>query len=266
MNKKRRPARVYTVSTVDRALTVLEAFTPAKRELSLTEVSVLTRLPAPTALRLLATLARHNMINRSPTTGLYRLGSRLIALADIVRSTSGVPDIARAVMRQVRSVLQETTYLSVRMGEHRIDLEQAEGVRDVRRVITLGRPTPLHIGCPGKVLMAGMSKTELSDYLERTPLGKDRYGKVIVRGELEREILRIRRQGYAETRHPQIAGAISAPIFGPAGDTLATLTVSVPFVRYTEELRAEILRVILDAAHAISAEMGYNRRPDARSI
>jgi len=245
---------------VDRALNVLDAFTAARPELTLTEISARTGLPAPTTLRLLATLTRRNLLERSTRTGAYRLGPRLVTLADIARTSTGIPDGARSAMRELRDRLQETTYLSVRAGDHRIDMEQAEGMRDVRRVIALGRPIPLHIGCPGKVLMAGMDDAELADYLGRTALGRDRYDKLIDRTELEREIRRIRKLGYGETRHRQGAGAISAPIRGPSGDTLAALTVSVPFARYTQELRTGILKAILDATQSVSAEMGGGSR------
>jgi DNA-binding IclR family transcriptional regulator len=54
-------AEPYGVSTVERALDVLRAFTHQRPELSLTDVAAITGLHKATAFRLLATLSRRGM-------------------------------------------------------------------------------------------------------------------------------------------------------------------------------------------------------------
>ena len=80
----------YSVSTVERALLVLRAFTHQQPELSLTDVAAATRLHKATAFRLLATLSRAGMTMKEPSSGLYRLGFGVIAMAEVAKSRQGL--------------------------------------------------------------------------------------------------------------------------------------------------------------------------------
>ena len=156
----------YGVSTVERALDVLRAFTHQQPELSLTDIAAVTGLHKATVFRLLATLSRRGMTIKDPRTGVYRLGFGVIALAEVAKSSTGFVTQARPFMRQIRDELNETVYIAVRVGDDRINLDQLEGIRDFRRVVAIGKLNPLYVGSTSHVLLAAMPDEEITAYID----------------------------------------------------------------------------------------------------
>ncbi len=144
----------YSVSTVERALDVLRAFTHQQPELSLTDIASATGLHKATVFRLLTTLSRRGMTMKDPRTGLYRLGFGVIALSEVAKASTGFVTQARPFMRRIRDELNETVYIAVRVGDDRINLDQLEGIRDFRRVVAIGKLNALYVGsdqsCPAR--------------------------------------------------------------------------------------------------------------------
>ena len=247
--------KANSVTTLERSLDVLDAFSTANPELTLKEIAEISALPLPTTFRLLTTLARRNIITKN-AEGQYRLGHKIIALAAIATQPADLQAKARPIIKNLRNLFGETTYLSIRVGYDRVDIEQAEGLTQIRRVITVGKSLPLFIGCPGRVLLSGLSDKDIILYLKQADLVDIRYGDKLKRADIEADIKRIRKLGYSETRHKEGAGALSAAVRGPTGDVIAALTVSTPFARYTTELRDRVIAALLGSASELSVAMG----------
>lgn len=248
----------YNVSAVERALDVLNAFTHQRTELSLTDVAKLTGLHKATAFRLLATLCHGGMTMKDPSTGTYRLGFGVIALSEVAKVSTGFVNQARPYMRKIRDELNETVYVAVRVGDERISLDQMEGLRDIRRVVTIGKPTPLYVGSTSRVLLAAMPDEEIAAYFNRTTFVPPFPGAKVDAQTLWRAIAEIRRDGYAETYNKRIAegASISAAVRGPSHDVLGALTVSIPIGRYTADVRQRTIEAVTAAAHGLSRQLG----------
>jgi IclR family KDG regulon transcriptional repressor len=251
-------AKPYNVTAVERALGVLNAFSHQRPELSLTDIAAHTELHKATAFRLLTTLCRAGMAMKNPATGLYRLGFRIIALSEVAKTTTGFVSQARPFMRQIRDDLNETVYIAVRVGDERINLDQLEGLRDIRRVVTIGKPSPLYVGSTSRVLLAAMPDDEITAYFGRTEFIPPFPGAKVDIQTLWRALAEIRRSGYAETHNKRIAegASISAAVRGPANEVLGSLTVSIPIGRYTDDVRSRTIEVIIEAARALSHQLG----------
>jgi DNA-binding IclR family transcriptional regulator len=251
-------AKPYNVMAVERALDVLNAFSHQRPELSLTDIAAHTGLHKATTFRLLTTLCRAGMAMKNPTTGLYRLGFRILALSEVAKTTTGFVSEARPFMRQIRDDLNETVYIAVRVGDERINLDQLEGLRDIRRVVTIGKPSPLYVGSTSRVLLAAMPDDEIAAYFNRTEFIPPFPGAKVDAQTLWRAVADIRRTGYAETHNKRIAegSSISAAVRGPANEVLGSLTVSIPIGRYTDDVRSRTIEVITQTARALSRQLG----------
>ncbi len=252
------PTDQYNVSAVERALGVLNAFTHQRPELSLTDIAAHTGLHKATAFRLLATLCHGGMAMKNPNTGLYRLGFQIIALSEVAKTSTGFVTQARPFMRQIRDDLNETVYIAVRVGDERINLDQLEGLRDIRRVVTIGKPNALYVGSTSRVLLAAMSDQEIAGYFSRTEFVPPFPGAKVDAQILWRAIAEIRRTGYAETHNKRIAegASISGAVHGPANEVLGALTVSIPISRYTDDVRSRTIEVITRTARSLSRQLG----------
>ena len=248
----------YSVSTVERALDVLRAFTHQQPELSLTDIASATGLHKATVFRLLTTLSRRGMTMKDPRTGLYRLGFGVIALSEVAKASTGFVTQARPFMRRIRDELNETVYIAVRVGDDRINLDQLEGIRDFRRVVAIGKLNALYVGSTSHVLLAALPDDEIGEYLARTKFVPPFAGAKVDAQTLWRAVAHVRRHGYAETHNKRIdeGASISAAVRGPGDAVLGALTVSIPIRRYATELRAQAIEVVIAAARDLSQLLG----------
>ena len=253
----------YTVASLDRAIDILEAFSQRRSELSLKDVATATGLHKATAFRLLASLARRGLVSKHGETGLYRLGHRVIALAEIAKTGGGLVAEALPVMRSLRDALEETIYLSIRAGDWRIDLEQVEGLQPTRRVLVLGEQKSLHAGAASKLLLAGMGDADIAAWLGRADLVRFTKTTPTSPAALRREIALIRRQNYAEGWDERNSGGagVAAPIFGPSGELLGALSAAIPTSRYSPDLKRRTQALVRESADTISRRLGAP--PDA---
>src|SRR3954468_13698506 len=100
------------VASVARALALLDELGAATDGLGVNELARRIGVNASTASRLLATLEAGGMVERAPAGGPYRLGLRLVALADGVLARLDVRDLARPRLRALVEATGETATLS----------------------------------------------------------------------------------------------------------------------------------------------------------
>jgi len=253
--------RPYRIAVLDKAMLILDTFVRHGPFLTLGEISALTGINVSTTMRLLVNLRHHGVVAKSEDNGKYCLGYRLLTLADAVRGRSILVEMALPAMRELTREFDETSVLSVRSGDHRIDLEQVVGNQTVRRVLTLGQAKPLYSGAASRVLLAGFSQAELKSYLDRVPLVKIATDTITDPEVLKASLEEIRAQGYAWSVQEQAdnSGAgVVAPIFGVRGEIIAALGISVPRFRFTTELRDRLIPAVKKAAQSISARINMS--------
>jgi DNA-binding IclR family transcriptional regulator len=239
-----------TIQSVDRAAALLRAVAESDRPQTVAELADACRLNRSTAWRLLATLDRHELVERDPITQRYRVGYaflRVAAAADhepIVRR-------ARPVLDRLSSETGETVSLAI---EKRFNLVYVDQV-DPRQIMApnwLGRPVPLHATSTGKALLAYLSPEE-RDAL----LGKrlERFTRTTVtdRAKLERELEAVRRAGFSTCvgeLEESLFGASSA-VLGEDDRPIAVVSVWGPEHRLPRKRLADIGRRAHAAAERI---------------
>src|SRR5260370_16474877 len=133
------------IRSVDRAVAILDVLAVGGWKAG-AEVARELGVHRSTALRLLATLERHGLVERDQRTAKYRLGGRLVQLASAVRGEADLRAVARPVCAALARHVGETVTLDVLDGDAIVPVEQASGSTSVARVSWLGAPPPTH--CP----------------------------------------------------------------------------------------------------------------------
>lgn len=253
----------YAAGSLERSLSILEAFTRDRPLLTLTEVVEATGLNKTTCFRLLTVLARRNYVERDEATGQYGIGFRALQMADAYHVHTSLTEVALPVMRSLRDAVNETVMLAVRSGDYRVDIEQAESFQDVRTVMYRGQQKPLYAGAAGKALLSSLSEAEYIDYLDRVPRTKLSESTIVDRAEIIREIKRIQKRGYAESRGERSGsgGGIAVLIRTRRGQPAAALVVSVPINRFTVQLRGKIIPAVVQAGEKISQRLQGSSNP-----
>jgi len=244
---------LYNISSLDRAIIVLEAFSETRPELTLTEIVGITGLHKATAFRLLASLGKRHLVAKDENTGRYRLGLRMVAFANVAKAHNNLIAEARKVMAALSDDTMQTVYLSVRIGEHRFDIEQhVSGLTETMLSTRLAQPKLLEVGAAGAVMLASTSDQEIEAYLART--SKSRLPSTDV-DLLWRNIRRIRKQGYGESKGASGLSAISAPVWGMGDEFLGTISMILPLDKFEQE-RVAMAQKLVACAHRLSASLG----------
>src|SRR5215212_10251367 len=100
------------MSTVGKAISLLEQFTLGEPEIGLSELARKTGLDKATARRLLMAMADHRLIEQEPASRRYRLGAGLSRLARFRDAHFPFVRVAAPVVRELALETGETVHLS----------------------------------------------------------------------------------------------------------------------------------------------------------
>jgi DNA-binding IclR family transcriptional regulator len=249
--------RDVAVRSVERAIAILDLLAQSDWSTG-AEVARGLKVHRSTALRLLATLERHALVERDLRTARYRLGRRLPQLASVVTGEFDLRYVARPVCEQLAGATGDTATLDVLVGEVIVPIEQATASTSVVSVNWLGRRTPVHCTASGKVILA-FGPAAVRDRLLARPLEQVTPRTITDRSQLEAELEDARRSGIARTHEELEPGldALAAPVFGADGEVVAALDVSGPSHRLRAGTRPDLERLTIESAADLSRRLGF---------
>lgn len=248
-----------SVRSVQKAISILKAFNISEPELGVNELSRRVGLHKSTVSRLLSTLEQAALVERNPETDKFRLGVELLALAGLVTVHADVRRTARPHLRSLADITEETVNLAVLDGEEAMNVEQVASPRMVKDIGWVGRHTPLHCTCTGKVFLAHMPEDEVESVLAR-PLRRYTANTIVNPTRLRDELAKIRDQGFAVGREELEEGlnAIAAPVRNQEGEVVAAVAISGPAYRVSPDRFPALCLIVKETAQQISSQLGYD--------
>ena len=220
------------VESVERALSLLEAFNMGDNGLALKELAQRTGLNKATLLRLSASLEKFGYLSRDDD-GNFHLGSSLWKAGSIYRDNLQLGKIIRPVLIELVEKTTETAAFHVLRGNSSVVLYCENSKRRMRYHIDEGEITPLNVGSSGKVLEAFVSpETSQSKIIQEQ-------GYYISLGE----------------RDPDIAG-ISIPVLGRENELIGVISLSGLVNRFTEDNIKNYLKVLLTISKKVCLAFG----------
>src|ERR1700726_534135 len=253
-----RPKRNYDITALQRGLRLLHLFSESPRGLTAKQVAALSRLPVSTVHRFLANLVTTGFLNRD-IEGTHHLG---IACFSIGQAAAGQLDIRRLslpYLRELNQQTRETIHLTVRHGLSAVYVEKLDSPEPLRIHSRIGAAVPLYCTAVGKVMLAYMPDEERKEILPQLGLKRLTPNTVGNRQELEGELYRVRKNGYAYDleEHELHIRCIAAPIWDHAGGVHTSLSITAPMVRMTVTRLRQLAPMIQAAGWQISRELGY---------
>lgn len=224
-------------------------------DLGTNEIARRTGVAPSTVSRQLGTLLAAGLVEHDRGSGRYRLGIRLVRLANAVLARLDVRTIARPHLEELVRESGETATLSVPGEEDAVTVDFVPSAHYVRHVTQLGRPSIAHATAAGKVMLAFSNRP-----LPPGPLRRFTERTITTRRALAAEIERVRAQGYAEAveeREPGLA-AIAAPVRSSSGELAAIVALQGPTSRFGPAERQAALPLLLERAGAVSSALGWS--------
>jgi IclR family acetate operon transcriptional repressor len=257
MTSGNEPPTERLIAGVERAVSVLMALAEGPGQLGTNELARRTGINASTVSRLLATLARDELVQRVPATGRYRLGLRLIQLGNAALAGVELREVARPHLFALQQATGETATLSVPAGDTAVTVDFVQSPSTVRSVAEIGRPSVPHATATGKVYLAwtgapiASTATGLPALTPHTITDPER---------LAEEVARVREQGWAQARSEREAElhAVAVPVLDVRDELAAILAVQGPAGRFDERAMAAAVARLRERAAALSASLMWS--------
>lgn len=207
--------------------------------------------------RTLKALAECGLVERDAETLLYRIGSRLFALA----ARAGHPRLLESAPRLLGRLVArvgETAHLSVLERAEVLTLLSESPRRAVRGAGWVGRTVPAYCTSSGRALLLDEDESELLSRFADVRFERRGPRTVASVGELVERVAAARAVGYAFVDEEFEAGdvGIAAPVRDFRGRIVAALNVSGPKFRLGERIEAAGLETKL-AADELSLLVGW---------
>ena len=242
------------VEATVRAVEILDALAEGG-ELGTSDVARRTGISPSTVSRQLGTLTRVGLVEHVASNGRYRLGVRTLKYANAVLGRLNLRDLARPHLEELVHQVGETATLSIPGEADAITVDFVPTDRYLQGVTRLGRPSVGHASSAGKVMLAfgevPPPRGKLTAFTPRT---------ITDPAALEREVERVRTQGFAEAIEEREAGlsAIAAPVWGADAMLAAVVALQGPTSRFDRGAIAAATPLLVACAKRISIALGWH--------
>lgn len=256
---KKRPN--YPIKVLDKAFSIIECLSKEGSSVGIAELSSRLSMSVSTVHRILDTLKFWGYVDQDPETQAYTLGLKLVELGMAKLHQIDWLKESAPLVRGLRDSTGETVHVSVLADGEVLCLMKEESPRTIKMSSYIGKRGPLHCTASGKVLLAHLPREERESIIGNKGLPRFTPTTIVEKDELERELEKIRGQGFAVDRgeHEEEVHCIAAPIRNYLGEVIAALSVSGPSFRiHAENPDPLLVRMVVSTAQRISEQLGYS--------
>jgi IclR family transcriptional regulator, KDG regulon repressor len=246
----------YVVKPLYKAMQVLKIVCETPTSLTLKDITELSGIPKSTVYRYLYTMQKQDMIAYNTKEETYSPGSGLWWLMQTADPFANLRQIGRRERRKLMNRFNETVNLGVLTGSQILYLEVLESDRSIRMQAQKGKHDDVHCTALGKALLAFRPRSQwvalLSDKMSRQT-----DNTIVVRSCLFSNLEQVRRDGYAVEHGENETGAtcIAAPILDHNGASVASISVTLPTNRTSDDLVSEIVTAVIDTCQRIQSRL-----------
>ncbi len=257
---ERKPGRERSdqVQSLVRALTLLNRLADADESVSLTELAQQVGLSPSTAHRLLTTLEQERYVHFDAERRLWSVGVQAFTTGTSFLKTRDLVALARPHMRALMEESEETVNLAVEDQFSAVYLAQVECRQMMRAFARPGGRVPLHCSSVGKALLSAMPDALVTKILQQRGLPRLTVKTINTTSMLREDLARSRERGYAidDEEHAVGLRCIAAVIFDEGASPIASLSVSGPMVRISDDRIPHLGEAVRRRADAITMQIG----------
>ncbi len=246
------------INSIQRAVKILNLFDDNVKYLGVSEIARKLKINKSTAYRIVRTLKKEELLIQDEETHKYRLGYKILDIANRMRKQYGDKDIAIEEMKKLRDKTGEAVLLSVYTHMGGVCIEKVDTKNTIKLTSKPGHTTPLHSGATGKILLAYAEQKEIDKVLSQK-LKSYTENSTTDEEKIRKQLKEIREQGYVVSWGEVDKGAIGigAPILDEEGNILYGLSMVGPEDRIKDLGLEKTINMVIDTAEKISAKINY---------
>lgn len=246
------------IQSIERAAAILRLLSSRTRQLGVVEIAGELGLSKGTVHGLLRTLLNENFLEQDPETGKYRLGAALLHMGSSYLDGNELRTRALNWSDSLANRTGEAVRIGIMHDHQVLVVHHVFRPDDSMQTLDVGTLLPAHATALGKVLLA--HHRYLLPELEQAGLRAFTDATITDLPRLERELERVRAQGWAADVGEMISGqvAFAAPIVDRRNLTVGAMGIFGPPERLlaARQPRSPLLAAVREAARAVSRELG----------
>lgn len=223
-------------SGLSRGLMVLSAIADSKSPMRFVDLQTELDVPKATLHRLLSSLHQEGMVSFDEGSQTYRVGYRLLELANTAWKQSDVREFAYPSMLDLAEVTGESVQLAVLVDTNAVYLSQVESGQSVRYTVSVGDKSPVYCSGVGKALMAALPEELQTELISKLEFKRYTQQTITSPTMLSRQLREIQKLGYAfdTEEHQHGIRCVAAAIVDTSGMPVAAISVTAPTFRVTD--------------------------------
>jgi IclR family KDG regulon transcriptional repressor len=245
----------YRVTSLDKALSIIELVLDQDRDLSITEMSERLRMGKGTVHRILSTLKEHKFFQQDSNTKLYGLGVRTLEIGTARKREVFLRKAITPFIRDLYERCGETVNLAVWEYNEIRYIHRLESEEMLRISTPAGARFPGYCAATGKIFLSYFSDEDIRQIYGRKNAFK-KYTKQTIDSvdALIADIEKVRIKRVAIDDEETLSGVycVAAPILNPKGECVAALSISAPKNRVSPNTGATFARLVAEAARKIT--------------
>ncbi len=216
-----------------RGLAIMETVAQSVTPLSLDQISVRSKIPKPTAHRLVRVLVAAQVLLRETHAKTYSAGHRLNELALGVLTNSPLRAARHAILKGLVEQIGETCNFTTLDGNEIVYIDRVEAGWPLRLHLQPGSRVPIHCTSSGKLFLSQMPASLRRRLMFGAPLKRYTAKTIVDPKRLEMELRRIRKTRISTDDEGFLSGLISVaiPVYGTRKRLIATVAVHAPSAR-----------------------------------
>jgi len=244
------------IEGIAKGMAVLESFDTERQRLNATLAAERAGLTRAAARRHLLTLAHLGYLE---TDGSYFwMAPKVLRFSGSYLASSRLPRALQPTLNRLAAQTQESFSAVVLDGEEVVIVARSGNYGAPNRVLAyglhLGARLPAHATSTGRMLLAGLSAAQLTQWLKARSLARLTPNTVTQVRLLRQRIAQARRDDFcfASEEHELGVQALAVPLRDMQGRTTAALNVVLSGGRHQEEaLRRDMLPLLFEAAREV---------------
>ena len=249
------------VTSVERALSILELLASRNHGLSTSEISRAARLPKSSTSYLLRTLVGRGYVRRDRETGQHTLGIRVLSLGGQAMQGMALRELAMPHLRQIAESTRLGAHLAILDHGDAVYIERTESPGFIKMDIWNGKRVAPQVTAVGKALICNLSREEVQEIAGLHPPRVVSAKTIVTLPHLMEELEAIRRRGYAtdDEEHEVGVRCVAAPVYAASGEVVAAIGVSGTVSQLNDDYLPSLGKIVQTTALKLSAQLGGRR-------
>ena len=249
----------YYIPILAKGMELIELIAQHSQGLTIQEMVNILGQPKTSIYRIVCSLEEMGYLRKILQTNSFILTRKMFKIGLSTLGTTTIIEHSYDPMRRLRDLLRETVVLGTLMGTQIVILEQVIGSHHFSFILKPGMGVCLHASAPGKVFLANIDEWERDSIISKIEMTKFTSKTIIDRLDFLKELESVKNCGYGVDIGEELSGVrcIGAPIFNMAGKIAASVWISGPAERLSDESLGEYSREVVACANEISEKLGY---------